>query len=134
MRQTTLTQGSSPPRRNPRTGRPYRRVRDRVKQDQSLCPLCEAQGLTVAGEEVDHIVPLSRGGAEQDPANLQHLCVPCHNAKTQRQHPRRRAGATLHGDLVRPGGVKVPDDGVGGNRRQPEIFSAAKLSDARTEA
>ena len=78
-------QQGSTPRRNPRTGRPYRRVRDRVKQDQSLCPLCEAQGLTVAGEEVDHIVPLSRGGAEQDPANLQHLCVPCHAAKTRRE-------------------------------------------------
>ena len=109
-------QGSSPPRLNPRTGRPYRRVRDRVKQDQSLCPLCAAQGLTVAGEEVDHIVPLSRGGAEQDPANLQHLCKPCHDAKTQQQRPRRRSGATVHGDLVRPGGGESTDESVTGNR------------------
>ena len=96
-------QQGSPPRRNPRTGRPYRRVRDRVKQDQSLCPLCEAQGLTVAGDEVDHIVPLSRGGAEQDPVNLQHLCVPCHKAKTRReQGGDQSTAAPAHGHQAPP--------------------------------
>ena len=115
--------------------RRYRRDRrDRVRLDQPLCPVCEAQGYTVAGTEVDHIVPLSQGGSLMDRANLQHLCVPCHEAKTRQQRPRHRAGATVHGDLVWPGGVKVPRGPRPETVVLPEIFGAAKLSDARTEA
>ena len=77
-------QGSSPLPRNPRTGRPYRRIRDRVRL-RPLCSLCEAKGLTVAGAEVDHIIRIRDGGAEHDPANLQHLCRPCHAEKTRRE-------------------------------------------------
>ena len=108
--------------------------RDPVRLDQPLCPVCQAKGYTVAGVEVDHIVPISQGGSLMDRANLQHLCVPCHEAKTRQQRPRRRAGATVHGDLVRPGGGESTAAGVGGNRCLPEVFRAAKLSDARTEA
>ena len=117
-----------------RSHRRYRQLRARVRRDHPLCAHCAAHGLTVAGTDVDHIIPLAHGGRLMDRANLQHLCAACHDAKTQQQHPRRRAGATIHGDLVRPGGVKVTDEGVTGNRVTPEIFSAAKLSDARTEA
>ena len=91
--------------------------RDPVRRDQPLCPVCQAQGYTVAGAEVDHIVPLSQGGSLMDRANLQHLCVPCHEAKTRQQRPRRRAGATVHGDLVWPGGGESTAEGVGGSRR-----------------
>ena len=94
--------------------RRYRRDRrDRVRLDQPLCPVCQAQGYTVAGAEVDHIVPLSQGGSLMDRANLQHLCVLCHEAKTRQQRPRRRAGATIHGDLVRPGGGESTRRGRG---------------------
>lgn len=31
---------------------------------------------------VDHIVPVKQGGERFEGANLQSLCVPCHNAKT----------------------------------------------------
>ena len=68
-----------------RSHRRYRTLRDRVRREQSLCPQCAAQGLTVAGAEVDHIVPLAHGGALLDRANLQHLCAACHDAKTRRQ-------------------------------------------------
>ena len=101
---------------NPRTHRRYQRVAERVRLDQPLCPQCQALGFTVAGAEVDHIVPLSQGGSLMDRANLQHLCRPCHDVKTQRQHPRRRAGATIHGDLVRPGGGESTPEGIAGNR------------------
>ena len=37
------------------------------------------------GNEVDHIVPLERGGAAYDPANLQVLCRGCHISKTRRE-------------------------------------------------
>ena len=79
--------------------------------------MCQAQGYTVAGAEVDHIVPLSHGGRLMDRANLQHLCAACHDAKTRQQRPRRRAGATVDGDLVWPGGVESTAPGVAGNRR-----------------
>ena len=38
-----------------------------VLRDGSHCPRL--------GEELDHVVPLARGGAEYDAANLQLLCV-----------------------------------------------------------
>lgn len=34
--------------------------------------------------EVDHIVPLSKGGTDEDDANLQSLCHPCHDVKSLR--------------------------------------------------
>ena len=102
-----------------RSHRRYRQLRARVRRDHPLCAHCAAHGLTVAGTDVDHIIPLAHGGRLMDRANLQHLCAACHDAKTQQQHPRRRAGATIHGDLVRPeGGVKVTDEGVTGNRER----------------
>lgn len=38
--------------------------------------------------EADHVIPLDKGGAAWDPANLQALCRPCHFAKTRAErHP-----------------------------------------------
>ena len=87
-----------------RSHRRYRHLRDRVRLDQPLCPSCAAQGLTVAGTEVDHITPLQHGGNLMDRDNLQHLCARCHKLKTLQQYPNRRAGATVDGDLLLPGG------------------------------
>ena len=56
-----------------------------MRREQPLCPVCQAQGYTVAGAEVDHRVPLAQGGRLMDRANLQHLCTPCHDAKTRQQ-------------------------------------------------
>jgi len=39
--------------------------------------------------QVDHIVPVSRGGSEFDNANLQTLCRPCHKEKTRQELIRR---------------------------------------------
>ena len=66
-----------------RSHRRYRRLRDQVRREQPLCAPCAARGYTVAGVEVDHIVPLSHGGRLLDRANLQHLCRACHAAKHQ---------------------------------------------------
>lgn len=46
-----------------------------------LCEHCKAAGRVTAAEEVDHVIPLSQGGAD-DESNLASLCVPCHRAKT----------------------------------------------------
>jgi 5-methylcytosine-specific restriction enzyme A len=39
---------------------------------------------------VDHIVPVSLGGAFWDPANHQPMCVSCHAAKTMTEINQRR--------------------------------------------
>ena len=52
---------------------------------------CQAVGCGKAGRlEVDHVVPLHRGGDAYGMANLQALCVGCHVAKSRRENPRRR--------------------------------------------
>ena len=46
-----------------------------------LCVHCEAVGRVSAASVVDHFVPLSKGGADDD-SNLQSLCKPCDEVKT----------------------------------------------------
>jgi 5-methylcytosine-specific restriction enzyme A len=50
-----------------------------------LCRQCQIEGKVVAAFLVDHITPIRQGGAVLDPANLQSLCVRCHNQKTARE-------------------------------------------------
>ena len=62
-----------------RGGRPWRRKREAILvRDKYTCQAC---GLVTSELEVDHIVNVARGGSD-DEANLQALCVPCHQAKT----------------------------------------------------
>lgn len=51
-----------------------------------MCESCERAPAT----QVDHITPISAGGARRDPANLQSLCHPCHSGKTTDQRAGRR--------------------------------------------
>lgn len=46
-----------------------------------LCLHCKAKGIVKLGEELDHIVPISKGGSN-DHDNLQMLCKECHYQKT----------------------------------------------------
>jgi 5-methylcytosine-specific restriction protein A len=46
-----------------------------------LCARCEANGRIEPAVQVDHVIPLFKGGAERE-ENLQSLCVPCHVIKT----------------------------------------------------
>ena len=76
-------------------GRGHRRYRllwRRVLRQQPLC----ATGCGRAAVEVDHIVPLHRGGSLFDRANLQGLCRRCHRLKTAAER-RRVRGAMLDG-------------------------------------
>lgn len=45
---------------------------------------CLQHGQLTPAECVDHIVPLSRGGARYDPSNHQSLCLACNTAKGNR--------------------------------------------------
>ena len=58
-----------------------------------LCKHCVAEGRVTAATEVDHVVPLHQGGAD-DESNFQSLCNDCHKAKTA-QEARGRAGGVL---------------------------------------
>ena len=49
-----------------------------------VCVSCEQPA-----NEVDHVIPLSRGGPD-DESNYQALCKPCHSAKTAREGGRGR--------------------------------------------
>lgn len=59
------------------------------------CRHCAQRGITTPGTEVDHITPLSQGGAQDDPANLQTLCTPCHDRKTRAEASQRTRRASL---------------------------------------
>lgn len=64
-------------------------MRRRVLSEEHNCRRC---GRALAGRNphVDHIVPISEGGAKLDRSNLQALCGPrCHMAKTSRDKKRR---------------------------------------------
>lgn len=54
-----------------------------------LCVECEKEGKVTAGDVVDHITPLWRGGRD-DESNLQTLCqTPHHDAKSKREAAER---------------------------------------------
>ncbi len=63
----------------------WRALRASVLYANPLCCVCSTLGRVVVASVVDHIVPIKDGGARFDPANLQALCVSCHNAKTARE-------------------------------------------------
>lgn len=46
-----------------------------------LCRHCAQNGKTTAAVTPDHIIPLGKGGSDDDD-NIQCLCGPCHDAKT----------------------------------------------------
>lgn len=55
-----------------------------------LCCHCVAEGKTTLADEVDHITPLWKGGAD-DESNCQSLCKPHHEAKTAIEAKERAA-------------------------------------------
>lgn len=66
-------------------------VKDRAnikKRDFGLCQECRRQGLSRPGRVVDHIIPLWKGGSDED-TNKELLCDPCHDAKTAREATER---------------------------------------------
>ena len=54
----------------------------RLSQQEPLCVRCQAKGRVSVAKEWDHIIPLWKGGKDEE-SNLQGLCTPCHKDKTR---------------------------------------------------
>lgn len=66
-------------------GHKWRHLRTIVlKRDGFQCQLCKQAGALTAASHVDHIVSKAQGGTDEL-ANLQSLCVPCHETKTGKE-------------------------------------------------
>lgn len=67
--------------------------RDRTRKVKLLqdpyCELCIKKDKLAEAKEVDHIVPLEKGGAPHDFANLQSLCKRCHVIKSAEENRER---------------------------------------------
>jgi 5-methylcytosine-specific restriction protein A len=57
-----------------------------------LCAECDKEGQVTAGQVVDHITPLWKGGADDYEANGQTLCNPHHDAKSKAEAAERARG------------------------------------------
>ena len=53
-----------------------------LTRDGHLCQPCLRKGRPTVATQVDHIKPKANGG-DDDHANLQSICSPCHDAKTE---------------------------------------------------
>ena len=58
-----------------------------------LCRDCAANGIVRAASVPDHIVPLTKGGSDDD-SNIRCLCTDCHGTRTAEQFGHRRTIAT----------------------------------------
>lgn len=56
-------------------------------------PVCVAEGCRNFSAEVDHIIPLSKGGSAFALENLQALCKSCHTRKTLSEQQKDRKEA-----------------------------------------
>jgi len=65
-------------------GAEWRRKRATYLAEHPWCVDCLAKGQYVPATEVDHVIPLSRGGADE-PSNYAGRCKPHHSAKTMRE-------------------------------------------------
>lgn len=77
----------------------WKLIRESILNENPCCVYCLNEGRHVAAQEIDHIVPLSQGGEPYDRSNLQPLCRPHHEQKTQDDHRRygRADGGIIRG-------------------------------------
>ena len=73
-----------------RGGRPWRRLKREVhERDNWTCCSC---GRVTMNLECDHITNKAQGGTD-DMSNLQSLCKPCHNEKSQQESKQGMQGS-----------------------------------------
>lgn len=69
-------------------GRRLQQIRRDHFRRHPLCVECEKRGLIRAATELDHVVPLFKGGEDIE-SNRQGLCGDCHAEKTRRDMGQR---------------------------------------------
>jgi 5-methylcytosine-specific restriction enzyme A len=67
-----------------------------TKRDNGCCYLCGAEPVDPDDEdarphELDHVIPISEGGARRSLDNLGLACAPCHDAKSKAEAARANA-------------------------------------------
>jgi 5-methylcytosine-specific restriction enzyme A len=86
----------------PRTrGRVWRRIRERQLHHHPLCARCFARDVITEACEVDHVVPLFKGGTDHE-SNLQSLCAICHAEKTAEDQGHAVSGCDERGFPINP--------------------------------
>ncbi|MDP9832664.1 HNH endonuclease [Trueperella abortisuis] len=83
------------PKINKRYDHRWRKIRNAYIQAHPLCEHCQENGRVTPAQEVDHIIPLERGGTHEE-TNLQALCKPCHSSKTAREDDRWRQAPRVY--------------------------------------
>ena len=63
-----------------------------LRRDKGLCQDCLARNVLTLATEVDHIVPLFKGGDDSDD-NRRSLCADCHVLKTRADKGQSPSGA-----------------------------------------
>jgi len=81
-------------------GRKLQTLRKRVFDQQPLCGECERQGRITPATQLDHIVPVHKGGTD-DRGNLEPLCDNCHADKTARDMGYARVPVGVDGYPLR---------------------------------
>lgn len=66
-------------------GSAWRKRREVImNRDGRLCQVCRKEDRITEATEVDHVIPKSKGGTDDD-SNLQAICSPCHATKSQQE-------------------------------------------------
>jgi 5-methylcytosine-specific restriction protein A len=91
--------------------RRWRKLRNIILNRQPFCVHCLNDGRHTVATEVDHIIPVSYGGTNDDD-NLQSLCKPCHSSKTGGEAAAQRQRTMLmDGWRVSIGGTNLNGGG-----------------------
>ena len=68
-------------------GRALQDARARLFRRSPLCAECVKADRVALATQRDHVVPLAEGGTDTDD-NVQGLCTPCHDAKSEAERKR----------------------------------------------
>jgi len=90
----------------PQYSGPWQRIRREIlDRDNHLCQI-RGTGCTFVATEVDHILPVSKGGAWYDPLNLRGACFTCNNQRIDRKKTEGwRTARTLIALVIGPPGA-----------------------------
>ena len=75
----------------------WSKIRQHILRNRPLCEMCLDVGITRAADQIDHIVPIFKGGTD-DEDNLQPICVEHH-----RKNPAQDLGIIYRPPIGRDG-------------------------------